>query len=297
MKDEEIDSIRRTALKKVGTVSGTVIGIPLLSNTTAADQDIGTERYTCPQGLCGGENNLSASRGWNTVERSANSEFPTGSGTSYTNAASQFRQLSNGLQWDEGAGKYSVHMSATAYAATGYELDDGTTGTEDLFRSWSEINVDTEHSNEVSTVAHDDTDWGVSVLGRSDNNDPPSEADAVAEAAILLYSSFGEGMSSLYTAMQIYSNYKESTINSDLNREWHAHNYGQSVLGHYIEYSHKFPPANELGSDTIDVSVTHTLNNALYKPATDWTGDREPTDQYSKTLDYTIYVPETGGED
>ncbi|OAQ53162.1 hypothetical protein HTG_06720 [Natrinema mahii] len=289
--------MRRTALKKVGTVSGTVIGIPLFSNTTAADPDIGTERYTCPQGICGSEDNISANRGWNSIERSANSEFPAGSGTSYTTAGCQFRQLSNGLQWDEGAEKYSVHMSATACAATGYELDDGTTGTEDLFRSWSEINVDTEHSNKVSTVAHDDTDWGVSVLGRSENNDSPSETDAIAEGAVLLYSSFGEGISSLYTAMQIYSNYKQSTIGSDINREWHAHNRGQSVLGHYIEYSHIFPPANELGSDTIDVSVTQTLNNALYRPATDWTGNREPTDQYNKTLDYTIYVPEIGGED
>lgn len=274
---------RRSIIKKSGLVSaGLLFGstdVVSADDTEWEANDVAPNDYIRPPS--GG---MTSHR----INRSAESTFGAQDGTSYTSAGSMWERASE-LSWNSGIQKWEVDYHTWALACTGYELEDGTQGTEDLFRSYHRIIVQHDHSNQISTRPYTDVDWGVATIeSEGDNLSPES---AVANAANELATDFTSGVSVLHSGINFANDLNEALIDGDIDEQWYMPSGGHSRMGHYLLYDHTFPPYEDLGVDTISVSLTHQLSNSLYQTSTNYTGNREPTDMYDYTHTYYIGVP------
>ncbi|MFD2376163.1 hypothetical protein [Haloarchaeobius iranensis] len=152
----EKKTTRRTVIKQVSAVGTGIFGVGKAASIASAaprgpDEDDNTDD---PGG--GGDANY----GEHSIARSAESNFMDGSGVSYTAAGSSYNILTNIPEWDSSIGKYRVNVLTTSsVACTGYELENGSTGHERLYRGQHRLIVNHDYSNQISTQAYDDAEW------------------------------------------------------------------------------------------------------------------------------------------
>lgn len=263
---------RRTALKSIAAVG---FASPFWA-VGAANPDGSDPEPDCS----GGDPNVF------TIDRSVRSEFYNGSGTSYTSAGSAYEQISDHVWIGD---KWTVDYHTWAYACNSYELDDGSTGVDPMFSGQHRIIVDV-HDKEhlVSTQPYDDADWGVSVV-RGDVTNPDVD-DVLVDAANKILTNMAEGVSAVVNAIDVYNRLHTATVDGDIDKTWYPPERIPRA-GHYLRWNHTYPPRDEIGERSISCSVENRLLNSVYDDAIDWTGHREPTDDFEHTFDYTLYVP------
>ncbi|MFC4408068.1 hypothetical protein [Haloarchaeobius iranensis] len=281
----EKKTTRRTVIKQVSAVGTGIFGVGKAASIASAaprgpDEDDNTDD---PGG--GGDANY----GEHSIARSAESNFMDGSGVSYTAAGSSYNILTNIPEWDSSIGKYRVNVLTTSVACTGYELENGSTGHERLYRGQHRLIVNHDYSNQISTQAYDDAEWGISTI--SDHQTGSSPGNEIADSVYTLLSGFGDFIPTYYEAIDLYNRLNQAYIDGEIDKTWLAESTGQSRMGHIVTYRHVYPPREVLGTDSVSVSVRNKLHNSIYEPETDWTGNREPTDVYDHTHEYDLYVP------
>ncbi|MBZ6495742.1 hypothetical protein [Natrinema longum] len=217
-------------------------------------------------------------------DSSVKSNFPNGEGKMFSSAGSAYGQTSDIVWTGE---HWTVDFHTWSFAVNSYELDSGETGTEPIYRGQHRIQVDMETKPDlVSTQPYDDVEWGISIVGRSEASHKVDEA--VVSTANKILSNMTEGVGSVVDAIGIYNRLQKATVGADIDKTW-VPSQGQQRLGHYLRWTHTYPPQDELGESSITGAITNKLSNALYKTEVEWTGDREPTERYEHTYNY--YVP------
>lgn len=269
-------STRRSALKKIA-FGGASLSFPI----TVADRGSATGGQDPSTSRCGGGGRTDI----HVRNSSVRSRFPEGKGQMFSSAGSTYGQASD-IVWN---GEYwTVDFHTWAYAANAYELDNGRTGVEPIYRGQHRVQVDMETKpRQVSTQPYDDVDWGISVIGQSETY--PGVDKVAASAAKKIMSNMSEGVGSLVTAVDIYNQLEKASVGADIDKTWVPYG-GQRYFGHYLRWTHTYPPREELGETVLYGTITNKLTNSLYKPEIEWTGNREPTEQYDHTFNYSLPV-------
>lgn len=132
--------------------------------------------------------------------------------------------------------------------------------------------------DQVSSIYFGNSDWGLGVT--DDTNHDHSWATATVDTIWALVENFDPLVSSVTTADEIVTYWKEASQNGDgfdgIRHEWDRY-LRRKTTGHFLRFGVVFPPAEEMSVDYVDVTVMDKIRNVLFENG----GDDVPTIDYS----------------
>lgn len=203
-----------------------------------------------------------------------------------------------GGSYSPGADNWAFYFVTNCTGINHYNHSDGWSQL-DIFdgQHGLEISVEDQHESDVSTTAHTDTDWGIGIIGDEYHNN--DFAEEMMEAQTSVTTLFSDLSGAVVTATDLYNTWQEVNgfdPHQGVDEEWPSTQpLPKKNVGHCVAYTHTIP--GDLYGDTISVEVTNHIDKALYFKDGVRTSNKTPTETYSKTFEYEIYIPSPSNEE